>query len=83
MEPEENLLKEVENTDTQEAMDCAFRERLNENINASVNKFLSENIERILRDTYLQLSSEYHELQYIVDQSYLKCSDCSLNVTVG
>ena len=83
MEPEKNLLKEIENTDTQEAMDCAFRERLNENINASVNKFLSENIERILRDTYLQLSSEYHELQYVVDQSYLKCSDYSPNVTVG
>jgi predicted house-cleaning noncanonical NTP pyrophosphatase (MazG superfamily) len=83
MEGEKNIrdmLLEITGVDIQEAMDSAFKEVLYEKIGKEIDKFLADNIERILKDTYLEMSNDFDELQDLVDKAML--SNCRPDITV-
>lgn len=75
-ETEENnirdMVNEVESTDIQDATDSSFEVKLSDNVEDSLFRYISENINGILITTYLELSKEYPGLQEFVDRSFLK-----------
>ena len=84
MEEEKNIrdmLLEMTGVDIQEAMDSTFKEYLYDNIRKEIDRFLTDNIERILKDTYIELSKEFDGLQDLVDKAML--SNCRPDVIVS
>lgn len=85
MEEEKNIrdmLLEMTGIDIQDAMDSTFKEVLYEKIGKELNRFLADNIERILKDTYLEMSKDFDELQDLVDKAMINNSRPSVMVTV-
>jgi hypothetical protein len=84
MEEEKNIrdmLLEMTGVDIQDAMDSTFKEVLYDNIGRELNKFLADNIERILRDTYIEMSKDFDGLQDFVDRAML--NNCRPDIMVN
>jgi hypothetical protein len=84
MEEEKNIrdmLLEMTGVDIQDAMDSTFKEFLYDNIGRELNKFLADNIERILRDTYIEMSKDFDGLQDLVDRAML--NNCRPDIMVN
>ena len=84
MEEEKNIrdmLLEMTGVDIQDAMDTTFKEYLYDNIRKEIDRFLTDNIGRILKDTYLELSKEFDGLQDLVDKAML--NNCRPDIMVS
>lgn len=67
----QKMITEIEETDIESAVKSAFSEQLRANITRHLNKYLVDNIDQILVETYQELSKSLDGNQRLVDLAFI------------